>query len=86
MKLIKVFPKIGVSQNGWFIKENIIKIHDLGGNTPIFGNTHSRSCLPKQVLHHHPPQPALILEGPGCHLQRGGSDRGPNGSGRSTGD
>ena len=30
--------KIGVPQNGWFIRENPIKMDDLGG-TPIFGNT-----------------------------------------------
>ena len=28
--IIWVFPKIGVPQNGWFVMENPIKIHDLG--------------------------------------------------------
>ena len=37
---IWVFPKIGVPQNGWFIMENPIKMHDLGGTT-IFGNIHN---------------------------------------------
>ena len=35
-----VFPKIVVPQNGWFIRENPIKMDDLGVYTPIFGNTH----------------------------------------------
>ena len=32
-----MFPKIGVPQNGWFIMENTIKIHDLG--VPLFVET-----------------------------------------------
>ena len=35
-----VFPKIGVPQNGWFIRENPIKTDDLGDTAPpIFGST-----------------------------------------------
>ncbi len=34
---IWVFPKIGVPQNGWFIMENPIKMHDL--EVPLFLET-----------------------------------------------
>ena len=35
IKVIWMFPKIGVPQNGWFITENPIKMDDLGVNPPF---------------------------------------------------
>ena len=43
-KLIWLFPKIGIPQNGWFIMENPIRIGFFWGGTPIFGNIHLDSC------------------------------------------
>ena len=39
LRSIWVFPKIGVTQNGWCMMENLIKMDDFGSTT-IFGNIH----------------------------------------------
>ena len=40
-----VFPKIGIPQNGWFIRENPIEMDDLG--VPLLSET--SKCLPGKI-------------------------------------
>ena len=39
-RMIWRFPKVGIPQNGWFIRENPINMDDFLGVPPIFGNPH----------------------------------------------
>ena len=43
-QIIRVFPKIGVSQNGWLVMENTIKMDDLG--VPLYLET----LIPKSIV------------------------------------
>ena len=42
-----MFPKIGVSQNEWFIMENPIKMDDLG--VPLFSETSIWKSFPSKL-------------------------------------
>ena len=50
-----MFPNIGVPQNGWFIRENPIKIYDLG--VPLFLET------PIYIYIHHDTNPGNLTNG-----------------------
>ena len=67
IRIIWMFPKIGVSQNGWLIMENPIKMEWMiwGENPPIFGNTHIK-LIPNEKLNQ-----SILRKNPGSLPQSG---------------
>ena len=55
--LMWVFPKIGVPQNGWFIRENPIKMDDLGVSlfleTPMYHHTYAIASMGRLYIYLH---------------------------------
>ena len=70
---IRMFPKIGVPQNGWFIMENPMNKWMIWGFSHIFGSTHSNMGMSfQQSLCDRLPEVNLTIrifllrKAPGC--------------------
>ena len=49
--ILYTYKWVGVPQNGWFTMENPIKMDDLGGFPPIFGNTYCTNIVTNHLVY-----------------------------------